>query len=299
MTGGKGKRISVPATKVESSKKKKTPKAIIIGKKKKTTPVTAITSTKRSLPIVLSLNNLPKELVLCISSFCNFDGVEALSFLCQSLNKIIRIHSLGLPTIARKGSEITTRDGFTVLKDEVRAFLHNRIKNNSKKKSSAAMENITISTTTTSILNNDWRLTLVEAKTSRAFILRYAMDKKMIHAKEIADNENKPDDSPYWKDCMTIDILFSSLEEKELTFDEQQQLTNFINGLFPNKLLGIIDIIRDSGIDDDEVDIDIEIDALDSATQRKLQRYVASCFPRSKEIKLTYEEQQQFFQLLI
>lgn len=65
-------------------------------------------------------------------------------------------------------------------------------------------------------------------------------------------------------------------EEKALSFEEQQQLTDTINNLPPDKLPGVINIIRESGsFGDDEEEIDLEIDALDTVTQRKLQRFVA------------------------
>mmetsp|Transcript_23713 Transcript_23713/g.35875 ORF Transcript_23713/g.35875 Transcript_23713/m.35875 type:complete len:1380 (+) Transcript_23713:62-4201(+) len=65
-------------------------------------------------------------------------------------------------------------------------------------------------------------------------------------------------------------------EDKPLSFEEQQQLTDTINNLPPDKLPGVINIIRESGsFGDDEEEIDLEIDALDTVTQRKLQRFVA------------------------
>jgi len=64
-------------------------------------------------------------------------------------------------------------------------------------------------------------------------------------------------------------------EEKPLTFDEQQELTETINTLPAEKLPGVIKIIRESAnFGDDEEEIDLEIDQLDTITQRKLQRFV-------------------------
>jgi len=64
-------------------------------------------------------------------------------------------------------------------------------------------------------------------------------------------------------------------EDKPLTFEEQQQLTETINTLPPEKLPGVIKIIRESGtFGDDEEEIDLEIDQLDTVTQRKLQHFV-------------------------
>jgi hypothetical protein len=65
-------------------------------------------------------------------------------------------------------------------------------------------------------------------------------------------------------------------EDKPLTLKEQEQLTETINSLEPDKLPGVIQIIRESAkLNDDEDEIDLEIDQLDTVTQRKLQRYVA------------------------
>jgi hypothetical protein len=64
-------------------------------------------------------------------------------------------------------------------------------------------------------------------------------------------------------------------EDKPLTLEEQEQLTETINTLPPEKLPGVIKIIRESGtFGDDEEEIDLEIDQLDTVTQRKLQRFV-------------------------
>ena len=65
------------------------------------------------------------------------------------------------------------------------------------------------------------------------------------------------------------------LVEEPLTFEEQEELTDAINNISPDMLTGIIQIIRESTtVGDDEDEIDLEIDALDTTTQRKLQRYV-------------------------
>jgi hypothetical protein len=64
-------------------------------------------------------------------------------------------------------------------------------------------------------------------------------------------------------------------DDKPLTLEEQEQLTETINTLPPEKLPGVIKIIRESGtFGDDEEEIDLEIDQLDTVTQRKLQRFV-------------------------
>lgn len=64
-------------------------------------------------------------------------------------------------------------------------------------------------------------------------------------------------------------------EEKPLTLKEQEDLTEAINSINPDKLETIIQIIRESAnLNDDEEEIDLEIDQLNTSTQRKLQRFV-------------------------
>jgi hypothetical protein len=64
-------------------------------------------------------------------------------------------------------------------------------------------------------------------------------------------------------------------DSKPLSLDEQELLTETINELPPDQLGGVIQIIREAapvGADEDE--IDLEIDQLDTKTQRKLLRHV-------------------------
>lgn len=65
-------------------------------------------------------------------------------------------------------------------------------------------------------------------------------------------------------------------ESKPLSLKEQEALTETINLLPEDRLPGVIQIIRESSthIGGDEEEIDLEIDQLDTVTQRKLQRYV-------------------------
>ena len=68
---------------------------------------------------------------------------------------------------------------------------------------------------------------------------------------------------------------FAAEENKPLTLKEQEALTETINLLPEERLPGVIQIIRESlPLGTDEEEIDLEIDQLDTATQRKLQRYV-------------------------
>jgi len=60
-----------------------------------------------------------------------------------------------------------------------------------------------------------------------------------------------------------------------LSLVEQQDLTEAINNMNQDKLQTVIDIIRESdALNEDEDEIDLEIDQLDTTTQRKLQRFV-------------------------
>jgi bromodomain-containing factor 1 len=63
-------------------------------------------------------------------------------------------------------------------------------------------------------------------------------------------------------------------EQKPLSFKEQEDLTLAINELPQDRLQAVIEIIRESTHLGDEEEIDLEIDQLDTATQRKLLRYV-------------------------
>lgn len=63
--------------------------------------------------------------------------------------------------------------------------------------------------------------------------------------------------------------------ESPLTLEEQQELTEAINAMSQENLEGIIEIIRESAdLNEDDEEIDLEIDQLDTYTQRKLQKFV-------------------------
>ena len=65
-------------------------------------------------------------------------------------------------------------------------------------------------------------------------------------------------------------------DSRPLTLKEQELLTDTINELPPDHLPGVIQIIREAAqLPGDEDEIDLEIDLLDTATQRKLLRHVA------------------------
>eukprot|EP00978_Attheya_sp_CCMP212_P024789 scaffold78515_cov46-Attheya_sp.AAC.7 len=84
-------------------------------------------------------------------------------------------------------------------------------------------------------------------------------------------------------------------EEQPLTLKEQEVLTETINRISPDKLSGVIQIIRESTtLSGNEEEIDLEIDQLDTATQRKLQRFVMKNVkqPRKKKAKTSKKKSQ-------
>ncbi len=75
--------------------------------------------------------------------------------------------------------------------------------------------------------------------------------------------------------------------DKPLTLKEQEELTEAINSIDPEKLETIIQIIRESAtLNDDEDEIDLEIDQLDTRTQRKLQRFVMKVRPYNRHTNI-------------
>eukprot|EP00591_Stephanopyxis_turris_P018395 CAMPEP_0195540294 /NCGR_PEP_ID=MMETSP0794_2-20130614/50499_1 /TAXON_ID=515487 /ORGANISM="Stephanopyxis turris, Strain CCMP 815" /LENGTH=1491 /DNA_ID=CAMNT_0040674361 /DNA_START=638 /DNA_END=5113 /DNA_ORIENTATION=- len=84
-------------------------------------------------------------------------------------------------------------------------------------------------------------------------------------------------------------------DEQPLSHHEQELLTDTINQISSDKLYGIIEIIRESTKLGDEDEIDLEIDQLDTRTQRKLQRYVKKhCKPkRTKKQKKNTKKTQK------
>lgn len=82
------------------------------------------------------------------------------------------------------------------------------------------------------------------------------------------------------------------IEEGPLTLEEQQELTNAINTIVntmsEDKLNTVIEIIRESAdLNDDDEEIDLEIDQLSTATQRKLLNFVNKNKPKPKRAKKT------------
>ncbi|KAL7439950.1 hypothetical protein ACHAXM_012135 [Skeletonema potamos] len=85
-----------------------------------------------------------------------------------------------------------------------------------------------------------------------------------------------------------------TLEEAvDLSFEEQEALSQAINELPESLLLGAMQIIReaDVGYNDDDEEIDLEIDQLDSRTQRRLQKFVA-------EVRLSFALSKSVFVIL-
>ena len=70
----------------------------------------------------------------------------------------------------------------------------------------------------------------------------------------------------------------STTPYQDLTYVEQEALTAAINNLREEELPGVIDILRQAGrapMDKDDESLDLELDELDTQTQRELQRFVA------------------------
>ena len=63
----------------------------------------------------------------------------------------------------------------------------------------------------------------------------------------------------------------------ELSYTEQEYLTASINNLHEDLLPGMLDILREvgKGPHEDEEHLHLELDEIDTRTQRALQRYVA------------------------
>jgi hypothetical protein len=72
------------------------------------------------------------------------------------------------------------------------------------------------------------------------------------------------------------DVVMHMEDDEPLTLEEQQELTEAINSMNVDKLKPVADIIRESaGLNDEDAEeIELDINQLDTATQRKLQRYV-------------------------
>ena len=70
----------------------------------------------------------------------------------------------------------------------------------------------------------------------------------------------------------------STTSFQDLTYVEQEALTAAINNLSEEDLPGVIDILCRAGrapMDKDDESLDLELDELDTQTQRELQRFVA------------------------
>ena len=74
-----------------------------------------------------------------------------------------------------------------------------------------------------------------------------------------------------------VTVPAPAFEDEPLTLKEQEELTKAIPELSEDKLSAVIKIIQDAKPDlGDETEIDLDIDSLDNATQRKLQKFVDS-----------------------
>mmetsp|Transcript_25257 Transcript_25257/g.44891 ORF Transcript_25257/g.44891 Transcript_25257/m.44891 type:complete len:1240 (-) Transcript_25257:53-3772(-) len=68
-----------------------------------------------------------------------------------------------------------------------------------------------------------------------------------------------------------------------ISYTERQQLKELIIQLPPDDLTGVAEIVRDSMPEDaDSTEIEIDLEALDASTLRKLQKYVGECMLRNE-----------------
>ena len=77
-----------------------------------------------------------------------------------------------------------------------------------------------------------------------------------------------------------------------LSYTEQEYLTASINNMHEDLLPGMLNILREVGKAprEDEVDLNLELDELDTRTQRALQRYIAF---NTKPRRFSYDAAEQ------
>ncbi len=72
-----------------------------------------------------------------------------------------------------------------------------------------------------------------------------------------------------------------------LTWDEKRELSAAINNLNPDKLAGVVNIIQErmplDVQNEEDAEIVIDIDSMDTGTLRELQSYVAACQPKNRK----------------
>jgi hypothetical protein len=102
--------------------------------------------------------------------------------------------------------------------------------------------------------------------------VKYISPKKKKAKTEKQEKKSKPPSSPdYYPPKQSPEV-----ELKELTVQEQEELSEDINNLPEYLLGGAMDIIRQSdGVNDDDDEIDLDLDMLDIGTQRRLQQYIS------------------------
>jgi bromodomain-containing factor 1 len=74
-------------------------------------------------------------------------------------------------------------------------------------------------------------------------------------------------------------------EERPLTEADKEALKAGINALPEDKLPRVVEIIKErlAHVDERDAEIEVDLDALDAATLRHLQRYVKSCAPKKRK----------------
>jgi hypothetical protein len=112
--------------------------------------------------------------------------------------------------------------------------------------------------------------------------VKYISPKKKKAKTEKQEKKSKPPSSPdYYPPKQSPEV-----ELKELTVQEQEELSEDINNLPEYLLGGAMDIIRQSdGVNDDDDEIDLDLDMLDIGTQRRLQQYISENVKKPKQKK--------------
>ena len=154
------------------------------------------------------LATLPDPLILCVSDFCDLNGLEALSLVCRKMYGLVRIRPLEPPPRGEDGGgEKSGFAEFAILPDEVRVVLRrmDRIQNESS--SSACSGN-----------NNNDHLLDWGAKICGALVSRYGKDNRLIAAKETANHE-AGEEHTYWRLRRAIDIVADATTATKTTDD--------------------------------------------------------------------------------
>mmetsp|Transcript_6747 Transcript_6747/g.8542 ORF Transcript_6747/g.8542 Transcript_6747/m.8542 type:complete len:1363 (+) Transcript_6747:234-4322(+) len=109
--------------------------------------------------------------------------------------------------------------------------------------------------------------------------------KKSAKRKKVSKPQAKPSDAEPFISPPPVPAPVAAppeLEEERLTYEEQEELTNAINELSEDKIHVVIAMIKDSKQDlvEEDQEIEISIEDLDTVTQRKLLKYARKNKPK-------------------